>query len=168
MEEKNMRKIAEKLNRIGKAKIERNGKGEEYIIFSSGLLPCDEEIHREALERDLLYVRELMLFEAHEEEDAYADDPKLRGRWLESVDQTIELEAEWENIVPNIRVVLLLRDHGQGDLYVVKFMSAGYEEEEIQKIWTDDSRMDVSDFTERLDILGCEPIKDKVKWSFAD
>ena len=85
-----------------------------------------------------------MLFEAHEDEDAYADDPKLRAKWLESVDQTIELEAEWEDIVPDRRIVLLLRDHGQGDLYVVKFMSAGYEEDEIQKIWIDDSKMDIS------------------------
>ena len=48
-----MRKIAEKLNRIGKAKIEKDGKSEEYIVFSSGLLPCDEEIHKETLEHDL-------------------------------------------------------------------------------------------------------------------
>lgn len=165
MKEKDMRKIAEKLNRIGKAKVEKDGKGEEYIIFSSGLLPCDEEIHKKTLERDLMYVRELMLFEAHEEEDAYADDPKLRAKWLKSVDQTIELEAKWENIVPNIRVVLLLRDE-RGDLYVIKFMSAGYEEDEIQKIWTDNSKMNISDFVERLDILGCDPVREKIKWNF--
>lgn len=165
MKEKDMRKIAEKLNRIGKAKVEKDGKGEEYIIFSSGLLPCDEEIHKKTLERDLMYVRELMLFAAHEEEDAYADDPKLRAKWLKSVDQTIELEAKWENIVPNIRVVLLLRDE-RGDLYVIKFMSAGYEEDEIRKIWTDDSKMDISDFVERLDILGCDPVREKIKWNF--
>lgn len=168
MKEKNMRKIAEKLNRIGKAKIEKDEKSEEYIVFSSGLLPCDEEIHKETLEHDLMYVRELMLFEAHEEEDAYADDPKLRDRWLKSVDQTIELEAEWEDIIPDRRIVLLLRDHGQGDLYVIKFTTAGYEEDEIRKIWIDDSKMDISDFVERLDILGCDPVKDKVKWNFAD
>ena len=167
MKEKDMRKIAEKLNRIGKAKVEKDGKGEEYIIFSSGFLPCDEEIHRKTLERDLMYVRELMLFAAHEEEDAYADAPKLRAKWLESIYQTVELEAEWENIIPDRYIVLLLRDHGQGYLYVINFMSAGYEEDEIRKIWIDDSKMDISDFVERLDILGCDPTKDKVKWNFA-
>lgn len=87
--------------------------------------------------------------------------------WLESIYQTVELEAEWENIIPDRYIVLLLRDHGQGDLYVINFMSAGYEEDEIRKIWIDDSKMDISDFVERLDILGCDPTKDKVKWNFA-
>ena len=72
MKEKNMEKIIGKLAGFGKVKIENDGKG-KYLIVESPLLPCAQEVHVETLERDLLYIRDLMIMEAEDEADAYAD-----------------------------------------------------------------------------------------------
>lgn len=86
MKEKDMRKIAEKLKALGNVKVEKDEKGNEYIVFDSNLLPCAQEVHAEMIERDLLYIRDLMVMEAEEEADVFADDPHLREKWFEATD----------------------------------------------------------------------------------
>ena len=166
MKEKNIEKIAEKMKAIGKAKVENDGKGKEYIVFDSDLLQCAQEVHVETLERDLLYIRDLMIMEAEEDADAYADDPHLRDKWLKAAERITELEAEWERIVPDIHVTILLRNC-ENRLYAVRLRTAGYDEEEIRQIWND-SGMNIGVFLDRLRDLDCEPEAEKVKWNFSE
>lgn len=167
MKEKNMRKIAEKMKAIGKVKVEKDGKGNEYIVFDSDLLQCTQEVHAETLERDLLYIRDLMLMEAEEEENTFADDLRLRNAWLYANERIAWLQAKWEKIIPDIHVTVILREGGSGDMYAVRLRTAGYDEEEFRQIWHD-SGMCVSVFLDRLKDLGCEPDAEKVKWNFSD
>ena len=166
MKEKNIEKIIGKLAAFGKVKIENDGKG-KYLIVESPLLPCAQEVHVETLERDLLYIRDLMVMEAEEEADAYADGPHLREKWLKATERIAELEAEWERIIPDVHVTLILRENGNGDMYAVRLRTAGYEEDEIRQIWHD-SGMNIGVFLDRLEDLGCEPEFEKVKWNFSD
>lgn len=166
MKEKDMRKIAEKLKAIGKATVENDGKG-KYIVFDSGLLPYAQEVHVETLERDLLYIRDLMVMEAEEEADVFADVPHLREKWFEATERVTELEAEWERIIPDIHITVILRENGNGDMYAVRLRTAGYDEEEIRQIWHD-SGMNIGAFLERLRDLDCEPDAEKIKWNFSD
>lgn len=116
MKEKNIEKIAEKMEAIGKAKVEKDGKGKEYIVFDSDLLQCAQEVHVETLERDLLYIRDLMLMEAEEEENTFADDLRLRNAWLYANERIAWLQAKWEKIIPDIHVTVILREGGSGDM----------------------------------------------------
>ena len=172
MKEKNIEKIIGKLAAFGKVKIENDGKG-KYLIVESPLLPCAQEVHVETLERDLLYVRDLMIMEAEEEADTLednshlADDPQLREKWLKAVERIAELQAEWERIIPDVHVTLILRENGNGDMYAVRLRTAGYEEDKIRQIWHD-SGMNIGVFLDRLEDLGCEPEFEKVKWNFSD
>ena len=166
MKEKNIEKIIGKLAGFGKVKIENDGKG-KYLIVESPLLPCAQEVHVETLERDLLYIRDLMIMEAEEEADAYADDPQARGKWLKATERIAELEAEWERIIPDIHVTVVLNEGGNGDMYAVRLRTAGYDEEEIRQIWHD-SDMNIGVFLERLRDLDCEPEAEKIKWNFSD
>lgn len=165
MKEKNIEKIIGKLAGFGKVKIENDGKG-KYLIVESPLLPCAQEVHVETLERDLLYIRDLMIMEAEEEADAYADDPQSREKWLKATEGIAELEAEWERIIPDIHVTIVVREGGNGDMYAVRLRTAGYDEEEIRQIWHD-SGMNIGAFLERLRDLDCEPEAEKVKWIFS-
>ena len=166
MKEKNIEKIIGKLAGFGKVKIENDGKG-KYLIVESPLLPCAQEVHVETLERDLLYVRDLMIMEAEEEADAYADDPQSRDKWLKATERIAELEAEWERIIPDIHITIVLRENGNGDMYAVRLRTAGYDEEEIRQIWHD-ADMNIGAFLERLRDLDCEPEAEKVKWNFSE
>lgn len=166
MKEKNMEKIIGKLASFGKVKIENDGKG-KYIVVESPLLPCAQEVHVETLERDLLYIRDLMVMEAEEEADVFADDPQSREKWLKATERIAELEAEWERIIPDVHVTIVLRENGNGDMYAVRLRTAGYDEEEIRQIWHD-SGMNIGVFLERLRDLDCEPEAEKVKWNFSE
>jgi hypothetical protein len=166
MKEKNIEKIIGRLAAFGKVKIENDGKG-KYLIVESPLLPCAQEVHVETLERDLLYIRDLMVMEAEEEADAYADAPQSREKWLKATERIAELEAEWERIIPDIHVTIMLRENGNGDMYAVRLRTAGYDEEEIRQIWND-SGMHLNVFLDRLRDLDCEPEAEKIKWNFSE
>lgn len=172
MKEKNIEKIIGKLAAFGKVKIENDGKG-KYLAVESPLLPCAQEVHVETLERDLLYVRDLMIMEAEEEADALednshlADDPQVREKWLKAIERIAELQATWERIIPDIHVTIVLHEGGNGDMYAVRLKTAGYDEEEIRQIWND-SGMNIGVFLERLRDLDCEPEAEKIKWNFSD
>jgi hypothetical protein len=165
MKEKNIEKIIGKLAGFGKVKIENDGKG-KYLIVESPLLPCAQEVHVETLERDLLYIRDLMVMEAEEEADAYADAPQSREKWLKATERIAELEAEWERIIPDVHVTVILHENGNGDMYAVRLRTAGYDEDEIRQIWHD-SGMRLNVFLDRLRDLDCEPEAEKVKWNFS-
>lgn len=167
MKGKNIEKIAEKMKAIGKVKVEKDEEGNEHIIFDSELLPCAQEVRAGLLERDLFYIRDLMVMKAGEEADAFADDPHLRGKWFEAIHNIVRLQEKWESIIPDIYVNIVLREGGNGDMYAIHLRTAGYEEDEIRQIWHD-SGMHLNVFLDRLKDLGCEMEAEKLNWNFLD
>lgn len=167
MKRKNIEKIAEKMKAIGKAKVEKDEEGNEYIIFDSDLLPCAQKVRAGFLERDLFYIRNLMMMKAGEEADAFADNPQASEKWFEAIHDIVRLQAKWEKILPDIYVNIVLREGGNGDMYAVRLRTIGYEEDDIRQIWHD-SGMHLNVFLDRLKDLGCEVEAEKLKWNFLD
>lgn len=167
MKGKNIEKIAEKMKAIGKAKVEKDEEGNEHIIFDSDMLPCAQEVRAGFLERDLLCIRELMVMKAKEKADAFADDPQASEKWVEAIRNIVRLQAEWDKIIPDIYVNIVLREDRSGDMYAVRLRTIGYEEDDIRQIWHE-SGMCVSFFVDRLRDLGCEVEAEKLKWNFLE